>query len=169
MNTEQKSNYDKYQKEYKNKNKEKLLNDVKEYYHKNKEKRLEYAKQYREVHRKLLSKKASKYFQEHKQKVYESRHTDSFRKKNRVFGKIRRARKRAASIGDNFTVNEWKTLLERFENRCAYCRKEFINKLEPDHVIPISRGGTNSISNILPCCRSCNAKKGAKLLEEWIQ
>lgn len=34
-----------------------------------------------------------------------------------------------------------------------------------DHVIPKSRGGDKkALSNLVPCCNTCNTKKGSKLL-----
>lgn len=41
-------------------------------------------------------------------------------------------------------------------------------RLEVDHIIPISRGGTNDISNLTTLCRSCNSSKGKKLYSEWL-
>lgn len=34
--------------------------------------------------------------------------------------------------------------------------------VEYDHVMPLSRGGTNWASNLRPACRSCNVRKGAR-------
>lgn len=48
------------------------------------------------------------------------------------------------------------------KNKCHYCRKKF-NKLTMDHVIPLSKGGEHSASNIVPACLSCNLKKGSKI------
>jgi 5-methylcytosine-specific restriction endonuclease McrA len=31
--------------------------------------------------------------------------------------------------------------------------------LEADHVVPLTRGGTDDIGNIQPLCGSCNRKK----------
>jgi 5-methylcytosine-specific restriction endonuclease McrA len=41
---------------------------------------------------------------------------------------------------------------------CQQCRTTY--DLTRDHVIPLSRGGTNHPSNIRTLCRSCNAAKG---------
>ena len=49
---------------------------------------------------------------------------------------------------------------------CAYCGAT--GDMSLDHVVPLSRGGTHEIDNLLPACRSCNSSKGAKLLEEWL-
>mgnify|MGYP000854513651 CR=1 FL=1 len=50
---------------------------------------------------------------------------------------------------------------------CAYCGQPTTD-VQPDHVIPLSRGGSNSITNVVPCCRPCNTDKRALLPNEWI-
>ena len=47
--------------------------------------------------------------------------------------------------------------------RCYMCRGAF-DQIE--HVIPLSRGGTNWPANLRPACRSCNARKHTKLPRE---
>lgn len=51
---------------------------------------------------------------------------------------------------------------------CSYCGKEISRKsMHIDHVIPISRGGVNSIDNLVPSCRSCNLSKGTMTLNNF--
>jgi hypothetical protein len=33
-----------------------------------------------------------------------------------------------------------------------------------DHVLPKSKGGTNELSNLVPCCDRCNCRKGSKIV-----
>ena len=39
--------------------------------------------------------------------------------------------------------------------------------MQADHVIPISKGGTHVLSNLVPACRACNFSKRAKDAETW--
>lgn len=59
-------------------------------------------------------------------------------------------------------------ILERvhfYGDRCAYCDGAFEHV---DHVIPLSRGGTNWPANLRPACRSCNTSKGARSLQDFL-
>lgn len=68
----------------------------------------------------------------------------------------RRARK--AGNGGSHTLQEWREKCELFANLCAYCGEA--RPLTRDHKIPLVRGGTDDISNIVPACRPCNSRKG---------
>lgn len=50
--------------------------------------------------------------------------------------------------------------------RCAYCGKRF-KKLEIDHLIPLSAGGSSELDNLLPACSLCNRVKKDLSLEEF--
>ncbi len=75
-----------------------------------------------------------------------------------------RRRARRAGNGGSHTVAEWREKVAEFGSRCAYCREE--KPLTRDHVVPISRGGTDDIENIVPACRSCNSRKNARSAAE---
>lgn len=60
-------------------------------------------------------------------------------------------------------------LLRRSDYRCSYCKTK-ITRLTPptvDHKRSLSKGGTNNISNLTIACRSCNARKGTKTVEQF--
>jgi len=48
---------------------------------------------------------------------------------------------------------------------CAYCNTNKSNTI--DHIIPLSKGGTNDLSNLIPVCINCNSKKRDKTLWEF--
>lgn len=53
-------------------------------------------------------------------------------------------------------------VLERDGFRCRYCGHA--GELHVDHVVPVSRGGTNAIDNLVTACEPCNIGKGAMLI-----
>ena len=60
-------------------------------------------------------------------------------------------------------------LLTTRGNVCSYCKGVSENtRLEREHVIPRSRGGTDALVNAELACRQCNLDKGTMLLSEWL-
>jgi hypothetical protein len=78
-----------------------------------------------------------------------------------------RYRARQHNAPGSYTYTEVMHLYLAFGKCCAYCRLPIDGLPEPDHVVPLSRGGSNSISNILPSCSMCNSDKRDLLLHEW--
>jgi 5-methylcytosine-specific restriction endonuclease McrA len=66
------------------------------------------------------------------------------------------------------TASEWLALLKKFEFKCFYCATILTKQTRTlDHKLPLSRGGTNEIENLVPACRRCNHRKGKKTAEEF--
>lgn len=58
-------------------------------------------------------------------------------------------------------------LLKRDNYECQYCEKSLTRtSLTMDHIIPESRGGKKTWSNIVASCKSCNGQKDNKTLKE---
>ena len=58
-------------------------------------------------------------------------------------------------------------VFKRDNNFCQYCGVKCNSKnISVDHIIPKSKGGKNTWSNLVTACFSCNNKKGSKTLDE---
>lgn len=77
---------------------------------------------------------------------------------------LRKAHRRGA-FGPSHTERDWTRLLSRHRGLCAYCGIQ--PATQRDHIIPIARGGTDSIGNILPVCAACNMSKATSFVVEW--
>jgi 5-methylcytosine-specific restriction endonuclease McrA len=97
------------------------------------------------------------YKKRHKDQVNagSKRHRLRYPEQRRAISQRRRARELGAT--GNFTHTEWMALLEEYEYRCGYCGDG--GPMQADHRVPLSRGGTHDITNILPACRRCNVEK----------
>lgn len=58
-----------------------------------------------------------------------------------------------------------KNILKRDDQKCQYCGKKK-SDMTIDHILPRSRGGTDSWENLVAACTSCNSKKGCRTPDE---
>lgn len=78
--------------------------------------------------------------------------------------KLRRAHRHARIMAENYGVYDDLTLediaytFKVANNKCVYCGK-LSNNLELEHIKPMSRGGSNTLSNVMTSCRRCNRSK----------
>jgi 5-methylcytosine-specific restriction endonuclease McrA len=102
------------------------------------------------------------------------RHYDRYKARQRTYNRtpegrtaLRRNNLRSrygiADVGH--TEADWLRLLAQHDGKCFYCGEP---ATERDHILPLSRGGSDYIGNILPSCRGCNNSKDKKLLVEFL-
>lgn len=151
---------------YRDEHKEEIDAYFKEFRKTHSEKRVRQATEYKESHREWYDAYHAEYSKE-----WDARNQD----KRKAYIHNRRARK--TENGGTHTADE---LIERFieqQGLCYWCDKELIDPFQKggckrqthlDHVIPLKRGGRNSIENLVWACQPCNNSKGAKLPSEWV-
>jgi hypothetical protein len=72
--------------------------------------------------------------------------------------KIRRARKLNAPISD-LTHEQWLEIQAAQDHRCYYCGKRCKGRLTQDHIMPLTKGGSHTLHNVIGACHSCNVRK----------
>ena len=130
-------------------NKEKTLEYAKDYYQNNKEKVLEYQKEYNKEYKQNNPHKAREY--ERKRRALNQR-----------------------NIHKPYTEDQ---VLKLYGSVCHICKEEIdlLAKRSPgvsgwekglhiDHVIPLSKGGPDTIENVKPSHGLCNIQKSASVL-----
>lgn len=159
----------KRRREYKAERREHFNEYDREYHRKNPEPKKARDRNYRQEH----TEEIKAYIRDYKRyneryRPYNLEYNRQYRQlhpeKNAQHFNNRRARKQQA--GGAFTSKEWRGLCAYYDNTCLCCgRSEPDITLTVDHVVPLSRGGTNYIDNIQPLCLACNMSKGTKTID----
>ena len=97
-------------------------------------------------------------------RAYRAANPERIRESSRQRQMRRKARKRGCVVTDA----DYAEILAEFGMVCHICDGEIESKrdLHFDHVIPLSRGGAHSRSNIRPSHALCNRRKGNQLMKE---
>lgn len=184
-----------YHREYRRKNKERLKAQSHEYYLKNKERIKAKTTAYyydnwakcREARRTYAEKTKDEAYERQKayqvknkerlkayHKAYRAANADGLKEKKKLSyertkqayllrAMQRKARKRAAP--GTCTKAQLDARIAFYGNKCAYCPGPFEHV---DHVIPLSRGGSNWPANLRPACAKCNLSKSDMSAREWL-
>lgn len=115
----------------------------------------------REIQRHWNGKDSSRAY--YKRKKAEQYQADP--EKMRLRSALHRGVKRTGGKSPKPLRRDWERLVARYGGMCAYCGVREWEHI--DHVIPVCRGGTHSIGNLLPACAKCNLSKKDRLLVEW--
>lgn len=141
---------------WRQKNKEKKRQTDREYYLANKEKirsyyagwrkrnydrQIEYDRQYYRDNRDRVQSTVRKYYKANPDKV-------------KAGQALRRARIKEAP--GTVSAKEMRWLRKRYHS-CLKCGSK--DRLEADHIIPLTKGGPHTIDNLQILCKSCNSKK----------
>lgn len=170
-------------KEYRLLNKEKIRQKSLDYYAKNKDRARLYNQKYRIENFEKIKQRKKEYREKNRDKINldlkrrnkENKEKYSIAKKLYVKtekGKLVRQvsaqkyhSKRKNSYCD-LTNEQWGICLQYFDFKDAYTRQE-MNIISQDHIIPQSKGGKYTASNIIPCDKTTNSSKCNKDMELW--
>lgn len=147
------------------------------YYWKNPEKCRARRKKWREEHpeenKMLLSKWRANnkdkmsashkdWIRRHREEVRAYQHDWGQKNPDKVRDGCRKRRAFLAQAEGSFTDAEFQGLVDKYSG-CLVCGTR--ERLEADHVIPITKGGSNYITNIQPLCKFHNDSKHNKIID----
>jgi hypothetical protein len=143
-------------------NKERLKHLARKYYLENPEKFRLASKKWAENNRDTVAAKNKQWRLDNpeKQKELNAKWRKSNPEKNLLYAHNRRAR----TIDNGIFDISNKQIAKLLQAGCVYCGGSAEHL---DHVIPIARGGSHSIGNLVGACASCNLSKGASTITEW--
>lgn len=176
---------------YSQKNKEKISEYRKEYYKENHERFIQYGRDTYDPEQNRIYKAANSERIAKQKKIYNERTKEQqqeYRRKRYLVikdqakeyhAKWSKENKERASLhasihahlkranGGTFTTKQWEKLVAYYcaDGKCLRCGE--ISKQTIDHVIPLSKGGTNYIDNIQPLCKSCNSHKNNRIITDY--
>lgn len=123
----------------------------------------EYMRGYRERNREKIKEWQDRWEQEHPGDA--QRRTERWQAKNpdRVLEINKRRRARKLGAEGSHTMAEFAALCQQYNNKCLRCGET--KRLTADHVVPLSKGGTDYIENIQPLCIACNSSKHTQTID----
>ena len=177
-----------YKSDYYAANKERIKARQAKYRAANREKRREYNAKYMAANKEKISAQRAKFYIENatrlcdrQRKYYENNVERISLVKNkwylanreRFYSYVRNRKAKKKAAAGKHTHKDVADLFTKQRGKCVYCKEKLVksgsNKFHVDHIIPLSKGGSNWPHNIQLLCRPCNQRKHATDPIEWAQ
>jgi 5-methylcytosine-specific restriction endonuclease McrA len=143
-----------------------------------KEKRRQLFRNYYYANRAAMIKRALDYHaanpekkRERDKKYYRKWRKDPVRvekERARIRAKENKRRAQKLASGGSFDPEDLEQMYENQQGLCAYCETVLFGDYHADHMIPLSRGGSNDVINIAITCPPCNLRKNDRTAEEYM-
>lgn len=155
---------------------------IREYKLSHKDEYAEYFRQYNQANKERIKDYHHQHYIENKERIDEQNRQWFRNNHNKHIQRTRRWRSanpekaralwhkyktRKLSAEGAHTSDDIKLQYNAQKGRCWWCGCELGGVYHADHLVPLSRGGSNAPSNIVITCPPCNCSKGAKLPHEW--
>ena len=146
-----------YQKAHYAENREKLLDYQKAHYAENREALVKKQRAYRAENREAIAERRAAYRAENREALVEQERSWRQRNPDKVRAKSHRRRATLAGVPQDGLVYE-------LDAHCAVCYST--ENLTEEHMVPISRGGSDTLGNKATFCKSCNSSKRDKSITD---
>lgn len=103
-----------------------------------------------------------------KQKLQEQWRKSSAAYRKRHPNAVRARTQNYRSGANSLREQQIDSVYEQQRGLCFWCGTETGSSYHVDHVIPLARGGDNTIENIVVSCPTCNATKGDRLPQVFL-
>lgn len=144
---------------YNRDNREQVLAQTREWRKQNTAHLSSYNASYRAEHIDKITQQHKEWYQTHlKEQRARARSYMKSHPQQRLINHARRRARMANAPVNDLTATQWRAIKAHYGSRCVYCGTK-PKTLTQDHLTPISKGGSNTASNVVPACGSCNSRK----------
>ena len=157
-------------KEYREKNIDKIREYDKQRYPQRREERLEYSKKYQKENKDKIKEQRHQYYEENKDIIKERNKKYKQENPEKFFNWNANRRLKEENQGNGITKEQWLQMMEFFDWKCAYSG-EYIGGNSKnrtiDHIVSLDKNGEHEIWNCVPMYANYNSGKRNKNMEEW--